>query len=141
MSEVAWHVEGDGRRPVTDEAVLRAAACALDHGRRPGLELSIVFVDDATLAGMHARYLDDPTPTDVITFDLGEEGEGPAGELYVSLDRARAEAAERGETLERELLLYVVHGALHLCEFDDHSDDDRRAMRAAEAAVLARLGL
>jgi len=59
----------------------------------------------------------------------------------VSVDRAREVAEERGLTWEREVVLYVVHGTLHLCGFDDHEDEDREAMRGAEAAVLARLGL
>lgn len=137
MTSISW---ADGDSPVADAVVLRAVETALQHGGRTGLELSIVFVSDQMLSGMHARHLDDPTPTDVITFDLGEAGEGPGGELYVSVERAREVAAERGQSLERELLLYVVHGVLHLCGFDDRDGAGRRRMRAAEAAVLQRLG-
>ena len=136
--EIAW--EHPGPAPLADGDVRRAAEEALRHGGRPGIGLGVVFVDDARLAAMHAEYLDDPTETDVITFDLGEDGVGPAGELYVSVDRARACARERGVSEARELALYVVHGALHLCGFDDHEPDERAAMRAAERAVLERLG-
>ena len=89
---------------------------------------------------MHAEHLDDPTPTDVITFDLGEEGGGPVGELYVSVDRAREVAGRRGVSVARELTLYVVHGALHLCGYDDHEEADRSRMREAEGVVLRELG-
>ena len=137
--EIAWAVAEDA--PVLPDAeVARALAAALEHGGRPGIELSVVFVGDEELCRMHAEHLDDPSRTDVITFDLGEEGEGPAGELYVSLDRARRVASERGVPLERELSLYLVHGALHLCGFDDHAEADRVRMRAAESAVLDALG-
>ena len=78
--------------------------------------------------------------TDVMSFDLGDDENGPAGELYVSVDRARAVAAERGVSLERELTLYVVHGALHLCGFDDHEESERERMRGAEREVMERLG-
>jgi probable rRNA maturation factor len=99
-----------------------------------------VFVSDAELARLHAEHLDDPSPTDVMAFDLGEEGGGPAGEVYVSVERARAVARERELAPEAELLLYVVHGCLHLCGHDDHEPRARARMRAAERAVLTRLG-
>lgn len=136
--EIAWEA---GPRLVEDARIRAAAAEALAHGGRPGIGLSVVLVDDATLAGMHARWLDDPEPTDVITFDLGEAGGGAAGELYVSVERALAAAAERGHAPDAELLLYVVHGALHLCGHEDDAPAARARMRAAEGAVLARLGV
>ena len=135
--EVVWDVA----EPVLEEGqVARAVAVALRLGGRPGLLLAIAFVDDESLARLHADRLGDPSRTDVMAFDLGQDGHGPAGELYVSVDRARAVSARRGVALERELLLYVVHGVLHLCGFDDHEDEQRRRMRAAEASVLAELG-
>jgi probable rRNA maturation factor len=58
----------------------------------------------------------------------------------VSVERARVEARRRDLSPERELALYVVHGCLHLCGFDDRAPRPRARMRAAERAVLARLG-
>ncbi len=136
-SEVHWAA---GEPFVGAEAILEAAGVAAEHGARPGLPLSIVVVSADELTSMHAEFLDDDAPTDVITFDLGEDGVGPAGELYVSADRALEIAERRGVTAERELLLYVVHGVLHLCGFDDHVDEDRARMRAAESAVMQRIG-
>ena len=105
---------------VLPHAVAAAADAAAIHGGQPKLELSIVLVDEEFLCDLHLRYLDDPSPTDVITFDLGE-GPGPGGEVYVSVDRAREVSSARGTSLRRELALYVVHGVLHLCGFDDHA--------------------
>jgi len=133
---VSWDVE---TRPLADADVQAAADAAAIHGGQPKLELSIVLVDEEFLCDLHLRYLDDPSPTDVITFDLGE-GPGPEGEVYVSVDRAREVSSARGTSLRRELALYVVHGVLHLCGFDDHTDHDRTEMRAAEGAVLESLG-
>ena len=137
-AEVAWDLPG--KRPLSDAAVRRAVAAALRFGGRPEAHLSVVFVDDARLAEMHAEHLGDPSPTDVISFDLGDEQGGPAGELYVSVERARAVALKRGVEVARELALYVVHGALHLCGHDDRKPAARARMRAAERAVLASLG-
>jgi probable rRNA maturation factor len=133
---VGWDVEP---RPLADSDVQAAALAAADHGGQPELELSIVFVDEDFLCGLHQRFLDDPSPTDVLTFDLGQ-GPGPEGEVYVSVDRAREVSTARSTSLQRELALYVVHGVLHLCGFDDQSDGDREAMRAAERSVLQSLG-
>jgi probable rRNA maturation factor len=133
----SWQV---AEAPLTDEQVTEAVEAALNHGGRPGIGIEVVFVDDPTLTDLHQRALNDPTPTDVITFDLGEDGGGPAGELYVSVDCARREAQRRDMPVARELALYLVHGALHLCGYDDHEDDERARMRVAEREVLAQLG-
>lgn len=135
--ELTWTVEA---RPLADEAVVAAVEAALAHGRRPGLAVEVVLVDDPTLAALHEQWLGDPSVTDVMAFDLGEEGEGAAAEVYASVDRAAALAAERGVEWGRELALYLVHGTLHLCGYDDHEEEDRAAMRAAEAEVMASLG-
>ena len=134
---ITWCVAA---RPLTDEAVAAAVDAALAHGGRPGIDVDVVFVDDPTLADLHARFLGDPSVTDVMSFDLGDDAGGPSGELYVSVDRAEAVARDRGVRCARELALYLVHGALHLCGHDDHDPEERAAMRRAERAVLDALG-
>lgn len=101
-------------------------------------ELSIVFVDDATIGQVHANFMDDPTPTDVITFPANAEMQS-AGEIIVSVDHARSRALELGETFSRELSLYLVHGWLHLAGYDDRNEADRAQMRLAEQKALGLL--
>jgi probable rRNA maturation factor len=142
-AEVSWAVPGP--RLLSDSEVRAVVAAALEHGRRPELFVAVVFVSDAELARLHHETLGDPSPTDVLAFDLGSrtggDGEaGPAGEVYVSVERARAEARARGIAPEGELALYVAHGCLHLCGHDDRRPEARARMRAAERAVLTRLG-
>ncbi len=104
----------------------------------PG-DLSAAFLDDAAMVKLHADFLNDPTPTDVITFP-GEAGDPTfAGEICVCVDQALREAPKHGNTLEEELLLYLVHGWLHLAGHDDLSDAPRAAMRVAEQETLAYL--
>jgi len=98
-------------------------------------ELSVAFLDDAELIRIHSEFMEDPTVTDVITFP-GDSEDGLAGEICVSVNRAEAEAAARGEPLARELTLYLVHGWFHLVGFDDEEDADRRAMRQAEEETM-----
>ncbi len=96
-------------------------------------DVVVALVDDRTIAKLHGRYLGDPTPTDVLSF--------PHGEIVVSGDTARREALARGIAPLHELLLYVVHGALHLAGHRDKKARDRALMRRAERRVLAALGL
>jgi probable rRNA maturation factor len=135
---VAWARGLRSRCPIGAREIAAAVEAALAHGRRAGASISVAIVGDAEIARLHARWFDDPTPTDVISFELGEEG-GPAGELYVSLDTALRVAQRRGLDPAREVLLYAVHGTLHLCGFDDTSARERTRMRAAEATVLERI--
>jgi len=135
---IAWGVRS---RPITERAIRSAVRAALAHGGREGIDVEVALVSDRFLAAIHGRFLGDRSRTDVISFDLGEDGGGPAAEIYVSVERARAVARERGDPIVGEIALYLVHGALHLCGFDDRSERQRVRMRAAEAAVLGDLGL
>jgi len=101
-------------------------------------ELSLAFLTEGELAGLHGRFLADPSATDVITFP-GQPALGVAGEICVSADAALRYTAARGRDLSAELTLYVVHGWLHLAGHDDLAPAPRRAMRRAEARALALL--
>lgn len=112
----------------------------------PG-ELSLVFLTDAALAQLHADFLADPTPTDVITFE-GNPAFGTAGEICVSADAALRHvtpstlalnsqlSALRSAAFSTELTLYVVHGWLHLAGYDDLVPAKKRRMRRAEARAI-----
>lgn len=100
----------------------------------PG-ELSLVFLTDAALAQLHADFLADPTTTDVITFE-GDLALGVAGEICVSVDTALAYAKKHRREFSTELLLYVIHGWLHLAGYDDLQPAKKRVMRRAEARAL-----
>lgn len=135
------HVGGELELGAELSAALEAAVeAALRQGGREGLDVDVVVVSDETLARLHGEWLGDDSHTDVIAFDLGGEDEGPQGEIYVSFDRARERAVVRGVVLERELVLYSVHGTLHLCGYDDHDVDERSRMRRAERTVMEVLG-
>ncbi len=104
----------------------------------PG-ELSLVFLSDPALAQLHATFLDDPTTTDVITFE-GDPALGVAGEVCVSVDTAASYAKQHRRNFATELLLYVMHGWLHLAGYDDLQPAKKRIMRRAEARALRLLG-
>ncbi|HRE81945.1 MAG TPA: rRNA maturation RNase YbeY [Opitutaceae bacterium] len=104
----------------------------------PAGELSLVFLDDPSLAELHSRFLDDPSTTDVITFE-GDESFGTAGEVCVSVDTAWRVASENAHVFADELTLYVVHGWLHLAGYDDLQPAKKRRMRVAEGRALSLL--
>jgi probable rRNA maturation factor len=120
-------------------AVLEANASAIRLPQSAFLtgELSLVFLTDTALARLHADFMDDPMPTDVITFE-GVAAE-LAGEICVSADMAARAARERRTDFATELTLYLVHGWLHLAGYDDLQPVRKRLMRAAERRALAQL--
>jgi probable rRNA maturation factor len=101
----------------------------------PAGELSIVFLAAPEMTALHHRFMQHPTPTDVITFD-GDPDHDQAGEICVCPDVARDYARSHGGDFSSELTLYVAHGFLHLAGFDDTTPALRRRMRAAEREAL-----
>ena len=106
-------------------------------------EISIAIIDDARMHALNRQYLQHDYPTDVLSFVLerDEEQKTLDGEIIVSADYAAREAPRYGWTADDELLLYVIHGCLHLIGHDDQSAAGLAAMRAAESQHLARFGL
>ncbi len=118
-------------------SLLDAEAASYRGGCPPG-RLSVAFLADRELARLHGDFLGDPSPTDVITFP-GAPGAELAGEICVSVDAAARRAGRSARRLSGELLLYVVHGWLHLAGFDDRQAPARRSMRRAEARAIRLL--
>src|SRR5438132_9630783 len=105
-------------------------------------EISLAFVDNATIQQLNKRYLQHDEPTDVLSFPLSEaNAKHLAGELVIGAEVAKAQAESRGHDVQAELALYVIHGLLHLCGFDDKTDDGAAAMRERERHYLLELGL
>ncbi len=107
-------------------------------GGCPDGELSLAFMTDTKLAKLHGDFLDDPTTTDVITFE-GQPEFGVAGEICVSADTAAAYSNSNDNDFSEELTLYIVHGWLHLAGYDDLQPAKKRKMRAAEARAMKLL--
>src|SRR5262245_30495306 len=105
-------------------------------------EISLAFVDNPTIHRLNQRYLQHDEPTDVLSFPLSEPNARKlAGEVVIGVEVAKAQAEERGHDVQAELALYVVHGLLHLCGYDDHAERDALRMRERERHYLQALGL
>lgn len=104
----------------------------------PSGELSIAFLSKEEIARIHDQFMQDPSVTDVITFP-GDPEEGIAGEICVCPEVAFDYSQAHETDFSQELALYLAHGYLHLCGFDDIEDDDRAAMRKAETIAMSTL--
>ncbi|MGD9127138.1 MAG: rRNA maturation RNase YbeY [Planctomycetia bacterium] len=104
-------------------------------------EISVAIVDDPTIHELNREYLGHDHPTDVLSFVFEYEDGFLDGQIIVGGETAAREATHFGWNGQDELLLYIVHGTLHLVGYDDLTDDARAAMREAERTVLAQFGL
>jgi probable rRNA maturation factor len=117
---------------------VRAAGALLRSHLR---ELSIVLVGNRRMSGLHERFLRISGPTDVLTFPIEYDARGrpTSGEVVICVPEARRRARQLGNDLRDELLLYALHGMLHLSGFDDRTDRDSRRMHRTEDTILRRL--
>ena len=146
---------------VNRQRLVRLAEATLAAERIRRAEISVALVDDAHIHAINRKFLGHDYPTDVISFLL-ESGASRAavapaagprarrqsskptrapgrfldGEIIISTETAVQMAAEYGWRPMHELSLYLVHGLLHLCGYDDLTSDDQRIMREREVEVL-----
>ena len=93
-------------------------------------EIFILFVSDRRMASLHRKFLNQSGTTDVLTFQHGE--------IVISAETARRNARAFGNSLSRELQLYVVHGLLHLHGFDDRSESRAQKMQTIQERILSQ---
>ena len=90
--------------------------------------VEISIIDDKQIAKVHGEFMNDPSPTDVITFDYGE--------ILVSAETALSNSEELQVSLENEILLYIIHGMLHLGGYLDGSRADFKEMKSLQEMIL-----
>jgi probable rRNA maturation factor len=123
---------------------LRAQLTAAHGILNPPLQqLSLALVDSREMRRLHAKFLGNASVTDVLTFPLEMDGKGRAqsGEVIICPAVAGHEARRRKTGVREELLLYALHGMLHLCGFDDRTAAGFKAMHAKEDEILTKLGV
>ena len=136
---------------VDAEAIQRLAVFALDQMHvHPDADLAILFVDEAAMEQLHVQWMDEPGPTDVLSFPMDELRPGsddnptPAGllgDIVVCPQVAIAQAEAAGHSPLEEMLLLTTHGILHLLGFDHAEPEEEREMFGIQRDILVGFAL
>ena len=136
---------------VDELAVQRLSVFALDQMRvHPDAELAILFVDEAAMEQLHVQWMDEPGPTDVLSFPMDELRPGtddvltPAGllgDIVVCPQVAIVQAETAGHSALEEMLLLTTHGILHLLGFDHAEPDEEKEMFGLQRDILVAFAL
>jgi len=125
-----------GRRIRREE--LRQFLKTLSSSVTRGRGIACLITDDAEVRRLNRRFRGKNSATDVLSFPAGDSN-GFSGDLAISADRAKVQAAEHGHTIDEELRILMLHGALHLAGLDHESDSGE--MARSERRWRKRLGL
>ena len=98
--------------------------------------ISIILTNDKTLLQLKNQYFQQDVLTDVITFNLEENGNPIDGEIYISLNRVSDNAREFKQDIGRELKRVIIHGCLHLLGYDDQTPEEKKTMTLMEDHYL-----
>lgn len=131
-----------------DESLADLAAFLLPQlGLHPECELAITLVDVDRMTDLHVQWMDEPGPTDVLSFPMddlrsaapGMEPErGVLGDIVLCPEFVQTQAAERGRALDAELAFLLTHGMLHLIGYDHATQEEYDAMFALQDELLER---
>ncbi|HEY8429862.1 MAG TPA: rRNA maturation RNase YbeY [Sandaracinaceae bacterium] len=130
------------RTPVRPADVRARAERMLAALRMQDAELSVLLCDDATIRELNRTYRRRDRPTDVLAFAM-REGEGAElhphllGDVVISVDTARRQAAEHARSVASEITFLLAHGLLHLLGYDHRTEEEDRVMRARTDALCA----
>jgi probable rRNA maturation factor len=124
--------------------IRRAVGATLELEGVHDREVSVLLTDDREIRRLNRTYRGIDRPTDVLAFAFDEAdgpgGDGgPLGDVIISVERARAQARQRGVKLESELELLAVHGTLHLLGYDHREPEEAQKMRKKTRAVRRRI--
>lgn len=120
---------------INESFIKKIAEHTLKILRKTGAKkLDIVFLSDPAIRQLNKRYKNRNSATDVLSFDLGS-----FGQILISSDTALKNSARFKSSFEEELVLYVIHGILHLFGYDDTTDAAKRMMSDKEERLLERL--
>ncbi len=134
-------VNEQDRLPIDAERLCASVRAVLVGEGIVRANISLAIVDDPTMHDLNRRYLNHDEPTDVISFALDHSPGFVDGEIIASADTAVSAASRFSWLPADELLLYIIHGALHLVGYDDLTDEKAPQMRDRERHYLGQFGL
>jgi probable rRNA maturation factor len=128
--------------PLEFQRLKDAARAVLEGEGVKACKVTLAFVDNPHIHRLNKQFLQHDEPTDVLTFPYTDyDAKVLEGEVVIGYEVARENAADRGHDPNLELLLYAIHGSLHLCGYDDTDDASADEMRRKEREYLAKLAL
>ncbi|BDZ50921.1 endoribonuclease YbeY [Frondihabitans sucicola] len=140
-------INNESAIPVDENTILRLATFALDQMHvHPEAELAIVLVDEGAMEQLHVQWMDEPGPTDVLSFPMDELRPGTEedptppgllGDIVLCPQVATAQAVTAGHSALDEMLLLTTHGILHLLGFDHAEPDEKAEMFGIQGEILA----
>lgn len=133
---ISFFFEGIKRFAVNKTETGQWISRVAEHYRARIAQLRIILCSDEVLWEMNRNFLNHDTYTDIITFPFNEPGAPIEGELYISMDRVKENAALAGVAVEDEWHRVIAHGVLHLMGYDDHTEEQRNRMREQEDYCL-----
>ncbi len=105
-------------------------------------KVSLLLCDNKAIKKLNKKYFKKNSSTDVISFSLSDELDPDyLGEIIVSVEEAVKVSAKLKISWKREILLYIIHGMLHLLGYKDHNKKERQIMRKKEEAILKKISL
>ncbi len=108
---------------------------------RPVGQVGVCLADDALMRRQHRKFIGRERTTDVLAFETSTSPDPIEVDIIVSVDEAARAAARLGHPVERELLLYCLHGVLHCAGFNDKTAPEYKAMHAEEDRILSAIGV
>ncbi|HSQ57746.1 MAG TPA: rRNA maturation RNase YbeY [Gemmata sp.] len=124
------------------QGLKEAARVVLEGEGITACKVTLALVDNAHIHRLNKQFLNHDEPTDVLTFPYTDpDAKVLEGEVAIGYEVAKENAAERGHDANLELILYVIHGCLHLCSYDDTDAKAAAEMRKKEREYLTQLGM
>lgn len=126
---------------LTNKRIFEVCKAVLAEEAVKNASISVALLNDQDMHIANKNFLNHDETTDVITFPFEQKKNKLTGEILIGVDVARKHSKSAGHLLVFELTLYLIHGLLHLCGFDDLDPVSRKKMRKRERFHLSRLGL
>jgi len=143
---VTIEINNESDQKVDEARVLSLASFALDQLRiHPDAELAIQFVNEDTMTTLHVQWMDEPGPTDVLSFPMDElrpgndlelSAPGLLGDIVICPQVAATQAVTAGHETINEVLLLTTHGILHLLGYDHAEPDEEKEMFGLQREIL-----
>jgi probable rRNA maturation factor len=139
MINIQIENEGIHHFQIDNEVLTHCCRTIFEDYRHENGELTFIFTGDEVVRKLKHEYFKEDVYTDIITFNLEDDGDSIEGEVYISWKRAKENAKKFDQQFETELKRLVIHGTLHLLGLDDITEDDKKEMTRLEEHYLKQI--